>query len=109
MLKDGLSCKNSGFLQNFQIRVSHGPPVQFAKPRKIVTMFLMAFANFPESEVPLNLRSVGSTEVPMIKCSSGPKMASCACAVYYPHIITSHFDHVKLRTWGMYRAYSGSS
>ena len=64
MLKDGLSCKNGGFLQNFQIRVSHGPPDRFAKLGKNVTMFLKAFANFLEYEVPLDLRSVGSTGVP---------------------------------------------
>ena len=71
MAKDGLFGEIGCFLQNFQIRVRARNLDGISKMKKRMAAFYTAFGIFLESEVPPNLRSVGSTGVPKVIRSLG--------------------------------------
>lgn len=66
MAKDGLLGEIGCFLRNFQIRVRARNLDGISKSKNRMAAFYTAFAIFLESEVPPDLRSVGSTGVPKV-------------------------------------------
>ena len=84
MAKDGLFEKTGCFLQNFQIRVRARNLDGISKLKKSVAAFYTAFAIFLESEVPPNLRSVGSTGAPKVIRSLRAREGPPDCASQNP-------------------------